>query len=47
MTLKPSAAWMEKYRPGTIDDMIWSSQEDKQMKDHLKRFYDGWWGNLK
>ena len=22
------------------------SQEDKQMKDHMKRFYDGWWGDL-
>ena len=31
MTLKPSVAWMEKYRPDTIDEMIWSSQEDKQI----------------
>lgn len=22
-------------------------EQDKQMKDHLKRFYDGWWGELK
>jgi hypothetical protein len=21
-------------------------QKDKQAKDHLKRFYDGWWGDL-
>ncbi len=31
MTLKPSVAWMEKYRPMDIDSMIWSSQEDKQI----------------
>ncbi|MDX1701166.1 MAG: AAA family ATPase [Melioribacteraceae bacterium] len=31
MTLKPSVAWMEKYRPLDIDSMIWSSQEDKQI----------------
>jgi len=23
------------------------SQEDKQMKEHMERFYDGWWGDLK
>lgn len=22
------------------------SKEEKQMKDHMKRFYDGWWGDL-
>ena len=22
------------------------SQKDNQVKDHLKRFYDGWWGDL-
>ena len=27
-----------------LDDV--EGQEDKQMKDHMKRFYDGWWGDL-
>ena len=22
------------------------ASEEKQMKDHMKRFYDGWWGDL-
>lgn len=22
------------------------SREDKEAKDHMKRFYDGWWGDL-
>jgi len=22
------------------------SREDREMKDHMKRFYDGWWGDL-
>ena len=22
------------------------NREDEQMKDHIKRFYDGWWGDL-
>ena len=22
------------------------SWKDKKMKDHMKRFYDGWWGDL-
>ena len=22
------------------------AKEDEQMKEHMKRFYDGWWGNL-
>ena len=21
-------------------------KKDKEMRDHMKRFYDGWWGNL-
>jgi DNA polymerase III delta prime subunit len=31
MTLKPSVAWMEKYRPMSIDEMIWSNHDDKQI----------------
>jgi len=23
------------------------NREDKERKDHMKRFYDGWWGDLK
>ena len=23
------------------------SQKDRERKDHMKRFYDGWWGDLK
>ena len=22
------------------------TSEEKEMKDHMKRFYDGWWGDL-
>jgi len=33
-----------KFSLKNEEDII--SKEDKQAKDHLKRFYDGWWGDL-
>ena len=31
MALKPTSAWFEKYRPQSIDEMIWPNQSDKQI----------------
>jgi DNA polymerase III gamma/tau subunit len=31
MALRPTSAWFEKWRPQSIDEMIWPNQSDKQI----------------
>lgn len=33
-----------KFSFKEAEDM--KTSEEKQMKEHMKRFYDGWWGDL-
>ncbi len=34
------------YRFSFEEEKVKEAKSDKEMNEHLKRFYDGWWGDL-
>ena len=39
-------AYCANYRISFKEKSVKETTMDKELYDHLKRFYDGWWGNL-
>ncbi len=39
-------SYCANYRISFKEKSVKETTMDKELYDHLKRFYDGWWGNL-